>query len=155
MEETREKIELFRNYYFVCFRGFDQDPQSPTHLEPLNMYVVVFREGTLSVSDYLVSRHLALTHIQFHFRPTPHPQNVRRRIKQLKDYINVTSDWISYALIDDITDAFGPLIQGIEYEVDSIDELVLILKDAEQSDMLRRQVFHCCREFPTSYPLPS
>jgi magnesium transporter len=63
---------------------------------------------------------------------------VRRRITQLKDYISVTSDWISYALIDDITDAFGPLIQSIEYEVDSIDELVLILKDTEQSDMLRR-----------------
>jgi len=122
MEETREKIELFRNYYLVCFRSFDQDPYSPTHLEPLNMYIIVFREGILS----------------FHFRPTPHPQNVRRRIKQLKDYISVTSDWISYALIDDITDAFGPLIQSIEYEVDSIDELVLILKDTEQSDMLRR-----------------
>ncbi|TRM67897.1 hypothetical protein BD626DRAFT_394767 [Schizophyllum amplum] len=122
MEEAREKIELFRNYYLVCFRSFDQDPYSPTHLEPLNMYIIVFREGTLS----------------FHFRPTPHPQNVRRRIKQLKDYISVTSDWISYALIDDITDAFGPLIQNIEYEVDSIDELVLILKEAEQSDMLRR-----------------
>ena len=122
MEETREKIELFRNYYLVCFRSFDQDPYSPTHLEPLNMYIIVFREGILS----------------FHFRPTPHSQNVRRRIKQLRDYISVTSDWISYALIDDITDAFGPLIQGIEYEVDSIDELVLILKDAEQSDMLRR-----------------
>jgi magnesium transporter len=59
----------------------------------------------------------------------------------LKDYISVTSDWISYALIDDITDAFGPLIQSIEYEVDSIDELVLIIKDAEQSDMLRRYVY--------------
>ncbi|KAL0580507.1 CorA metal ion transporter [Marasmius crinis-equi] len=127
MEETREKIELFRNYYLVCFRSFDQDPYSPTYLEPLNMYIIVFREGTLS----------------FHFRPTPHPSNVRRRIKQLKDYISVTSDWISYALIDDITDAFGPLIQSIEYEVDSIDELVLILKDnlketREQTDMLRR-----------------
>ena len=65
---------------------------------------------------------------------------MRRRIAQLKDYISVTSDWISYALIDDITDTFGPLIQSIEYEVDSIDELVLILKEAEQSDMLRRQV---------------
>ncbi|KAG6866110.1 hypothetical protein C0991_008418 [Blastosporella zonata] len=112
MEETREKIELFRNYYLVCFRSFDQDQYSPTYLEPLNMYIIVFREGIIS--------------------------NVRRRIKQLKDYIAVTSDWISYALIDDITDAFGPLIQGIEYEVDSIDELVLILKEAEQSDMLRR-----------------
>ncbi|OCF57629.1 magnesium transporter [Kwoniella mangroviensis CBS 10435] len=122
LEETREKIELFRNYYLVCFRSFDQDPYSQTYLEPLNMYIIVFREGTLS----------------FHFRGTPHPQNVRRRIKHLKDYISVTSDWISYALIDDITDAFGPLIQSIEYEVDSIDELVLILKEAEQSDMLRR-----------------
>ncbi|PVF95516.1 cora-domain-containing protein [Serendipita vermifera] len=122
MEETREKIELFRNYYLVCFRSFDQDPYSPTYLEPINYYIVVFREGILS----------------FHFRVSPHPQNVRRRIKQLKDYISVTSDWISYALIDDITDAFGPLIQSIEYEVDSIDELVLILKETEQSDMLRR-----------------
>jgi Mg2+ and Co2+ transporter CorA len=49
MEESREKIELFRHYYFVCFRSFDQDPYSPTHLEPLNMYIIVFREGTLSV----------------------------------------------------------------------------------------------------------
>ncbi|TFK66567.1 cora-domain-containing protein [Pluteus cervinus] len=122
MEEAREKIELFHNYYLVCFRSFDQDQYSPTYLEPLNMYIIVFREGILS----------------FHFRPTPHPANVRRRIKQLKDYINVTSDWISYALIDDITDAFGPLIQSIEYEVDSIDELVLILKEAERSDMLLR-----------------
>jgi magnesium transporter len=143
MEETREKIELFRNYYLVCFRSFDQDPYSPTHLEPLNMYIIVFREGTLSVSIMSISLVQVLMvlpslTVQFHFRPTPHPQNVRRRIKQLKDYISVTSDWISYALIDDITDAFGPLIQSIEYEVDSIDELVLILKETEQSDMLRR-----------------
>jgi len=144
MEETREKIELFRNYYFVCFRSFEQDPYSPTYLEPLNMYIIVFREGTLSVCCKPLSVSLIETStngellVQFHFRGTPHPQNVRRRIKQLKDYINVTSDWISYALIDDITDAFGPLIQNIEYEVDSIDELVLILKEAEQSDMLRR-----------------
>ena len=47
-------------------------------------------------------------------------------------------------MIDDITDAFGPLIQSIEYEVDSIDELVLILKDAEQSDMLRRYLYPSC-----------
>jgi len=53
MEETREKIELFRNYYFVCFRSFEQDPYSPTYLEPLNMYIIVFREGTLSVRSFL------------------------------------------------------------------------------------------------------
>lgn len=60
MEESREKIELFRNYYLVCFRSFDQDPYSPTYLEPLNMYVVVFREGTLSVSG--LSIEITATH---------------------------------------------------------------------------------------------
>jgi len=105
------------------------------------MYIIVFREGTLSVRSTPHSFSKSVADNQFHFRGTPHPQNVRRRIKQLKDYISVTSDWISYALIDDITDAFGPLIQSIEYEVDSIDELVLIIKDAEQSDMLRRYVY--------------
>lgn len=40
--------------------------------------------------------------------------------------------------MDDITDSFAPLIRSIEFEVDSIDELVLILRESEQSDMLRR-----------------
>lgn len=55
MEETREKIELFRNYYLVCFRSFEQDNMSPTYLEPLNMYIIVFREGIVSVRDAFVA----------------------------------------------------------------------------------------------------
>ena len=57
MEETREKIELFRNYYFISFRSFEQDNLSPTYLEPLNMYTIVFREGILSVSPFTNLRH--------------------------------------------------------------------------------------------------
>lgn len=56
---------------------------------------------------------------------TPHPANVRRRIRQLKDYLILSSDWISYAIIDDITDAFAPLIQSCEEEVDYIDDMIL------------------------------
>jgi magnesium transporter len=59
-------------------------------------------------------------------------------MNQLKDFIVVTPEWVNYALIDDITDAFAPLIQQIEMEVDSIDDLVLLLRQSEQSDMLRR-----------------
>lgn len=109
MQEAREKVELFRHYYFINYRTFEQDPNSENYLEPVNMYVVVFREGVLS----------------FHFSQTPHPANVRRRIRQLMDYLLLSSDWISYALIDDITDVFGPLIQAIEDEVDEIDEAIL------------------------------
>ncbi len=115
MQEQREKVELFRNYYFVNYRTFDQDPGSQDFLEPVNMYVVVFREGVLS----------------FHFSVTPHPANVRRRIRQLRDYLILSSDWISYAIIDDITDVFGPLIQNIEDEVDDIDFAILQMHSNE------------------------
>ena len=111
VQEQREKVELFRNYYFVNYRSFDQDQDSENFLEPVNMYVVVFRECVLS----------------FHFSVTPHSANVRRRIRQLSDYLILSSDWISYAIIDDITDVFVPLIQNIEDEVDDIDDSILQL----------------------------
>ena len=111
MQETREKVELFRNYYFINYRTFEQDKEDAHYLEPVNIYIVVFRDGILS----------------FHFSQTPHPANVRRRIRQLKDYLLLSSDWISYAIIDDITDVFQPLIQTIEDEVDYIDEKILQL----------------------------
>ena len=118
VQEAREKVELFRNYYFVNYRTFEQDLNSEDYLEPVNMYVVVFREGVIS----------------FHFSMTPHPANVRRRIRQLKDYLILSSDWISYAIIDDITDVFAPLIQSIEDEVDDIDAAILQLHDADKDN---------------------
>ena len=111
VQEAREKVELFPKYYFTNYRTFEQDMNSEDYLEPVNMYVVVFPEGVIS----------------FHFSMTPHPANVRRRIRQLKEYLQPTSDWISYALIDDITDVFAPLIQSIEEEVDDIDDTILKL----------------------------
>ena len=39
----------------------------------------------------------------------------------------MSSDWISYAIIDDITDAYVPLIRKVEDEVDDIDDDILKL----------------------------
>ncbi|KAI9658586.1 MAG: CorA metal ion transporter [Bathelium mastoideum] len=118
MQEPREKVELFKNYYFVNYRTFEQDENSEDFMEALNMYAVVFREGVIS----------------FHFSMTPHPANVRRRIRQLSDYLILSSDWISYAIIDDITDAYAPLIQRIEEEVDQIDDDILQLHSNAQDE---------------------
>lgn len=115
MQEAREKVELFQHYYFVHYRTFNQDPRSEDYLEPINMYIIVFREGILS----------------FHFSPTPHPANVRRRIRMLRDYMFLTSDWIAYAIIDDITDVYLPLIQSVEDEVDEIDADIVRLHAEE------------------------
>ncbi|KAI9886223.1 MAG: DNA-directed DNA polymerase [Watsoniomyces obsoletus] len=111
MQEAREKVELFRHYYFVNYRTFEQDVASENYLDPVNMSVVVFREGVIS----------------FHFSMMPHPANVRRRIRQLKDYLIPSSDWISYAIIDDITDVFAPLSQSLGEEVDDIEDTILRL----------------------------
>lgn len=65
---------------------------------------------------------------------TPHPANVRRRIRQLNDYMSPTSDWISYAIIDDITDVYAPLVSQIEDEVDEIDEVILDMHSYDENE---------------------
>lgn len=83
-QETREKVELFKSYYFVCFRSFYQeDNKSDDFMEPINIYAVVFREGLLT----------------FSFCVNPHAANVRKRIGRLRDYVNLSADWICYALM--------------------------------------------------------
>ena len=83
-QEAREKIELFPSYYFACFRSFQvQEVDDGQQYEPFNIYVVVFRQGTLS----------------FSFSPNSHAAHVRKRITMLKDYVALSSDWICYALM--------------------------------------------------------
>lgn len=122
MQETREKVELFKSYYFVCFHTFEPDKESEDYLEPINVYVVVFREGILT----------------FHFLPLAHPANVRRRVRQLRDYVDVSADWLCYAIIDDITDGFAPVITAIEYEADAIEDSVFVARELDFSNMLQR-----------------
>jgi len=84
-QEAREKIEIFKSYYFACFRSFkivEEADGSPDY-EPFNIYVLVFREGTLS----------------FSFESNEHASQVRKRIANLKEYVSLSSDWICYALM--------------------------------------------------------
>ncbi len=127
IQEPREKVELFHQYYFVCFRSFFQaDNKSEDYLEPVNFYAVVFREGLLT----------------FTFTDSPHTFNVRKRIGRLRDYINLNSDWICYALIDDIVDSFAPVLQAIGDEVDAIEDQVFIAR-IEDSRAILRAVGDC------------
>ncbi|CAO3623550.1 unnamed protein product [Mucor fragilis] len=120
-QEPREKVELFPNYTFVCFRAFDVDPVSDL-IKPFNYYTLIFKEGFLT----------------FHFKRSDHCDTVRERCDQLKTYMLITPDWMNYALIDSITDSFAPIILQVEMEAVSIDELSLVLKKSEQADMLKR-----------------
>lgn len=122
-QEAREKVELFKQYYFVCFRSFSQmDKTNEDYLEPLHVYMVVFREGIVT----------------FTFSPSPHAANVRKRIGRLRDYMSLTADWICYAMIDNIVDTFGPVITSIELETDQIEDQVFVARADDFSSLLRQ-----------------
>ncbi|KAK8035666.1 metal ion transporter [Apiospora rasikravindrae] len=122
-QEAREKIELFPSYYFACFRSFSvtQEEDGPDY-EPFNLYVIVFREGTLS----------------FSFEPNSHASLVRKRITMLKEYVSLSSDWICYALIDNIVDSFAPAIHRIELITEGIEDSVFVARADDMHSFLRR-----------------
>ncbi|KAK4198177.1 hypothetical protein QBC40DRAFT_179337 [Triangularia verruculosa] len=124
-QESREKIELFPSYYFACFRSFyiEDDPETgEKEFMPFNIYAVVFREGTLS----------------FSYAKNSHASHVRKRIAMLKDYVSLSSDWICYALIDDIVDSFAPDIRTLENETDQIEDEVFIARTDDMAQFLRK-----------------
>ncbi|KAL2134224.1 hypothetical protein VTI74DRAFT_729 [Chaetomium olivicolor] len=124
-QESREKIELFPSYYFACFRSFTIEIDEETNereFVPFNIYVVVFREGTLS----------------FSYANNSHASHVRRRIAMLKDYVSLSSDWICYALIDDIVDSFAPVISKLEADTDQIEDEVFIARTDDMAQFLRK-----------------
>lgn len=126
-QEAREKVELFNQYYFVCFRSFFQmDTESEDYMKPVNVYMVVFREGIITIT---------YTH-------SPHAANVRKRIGKLRDYMALTADWICYAMIDNIVDTFGPPIHAIESEADTIEDQVFVARTEDLTPLLR-QIGQC------------
>ncbi|KAI9475481.1 MAG: hypothetical protein EXX96DRAFT_573509 [Benjaminiella poitrasii] len=118
--EIREKCDVFRHYLFVCYRAFLYDHHQV--LKPVTFYNIVTKKHILT----------------FHFDQVPHVHHVEERVRQLQDYIEIVPDWINYAIIDEITDSFAPLIHQIESDVDAIDNFVLLYYKADQSDMILR-----------------
>ena len=110
-------------------------PPSNSQQEAINLYLLIF-------GNYIIS---------IHSEPISHVRHVIRRMYPLRNLFHVTSDWIMYALLDDVVDEFIPNMKTMELEVDSIDDLVLVLRQTDQADMLRRigrarnQVTHMLR----------
>ncbi|RAL00822.1 magnesium transporter CorA family protein [Aspergillus ibericus CBS 121593] len=123
VRETREKIELFGQYYFLSLRPprrleTDEGVRIVSH----NLYAVVFQGGVIS----------------FSFDPTLHADHVRQRIREHSSHLSLTSDWICYALIDDIVDGFAPFIDRVETGVEMVEDSVSITRPDEMGLALQR-----------------
>ncbi|CAO3643405.1 unnamed protein product [Cunninghamella blakesleeana] len=120
-QEIREKCDSFKNYLFICYRAFVYEENT---LKPITFYNIVFKDHLLTI----------------HFDQVSHVNYVQQRIEQLQEYILIGPDWINYALIDEITDTFAPIIQQIEQEVEMIDDFILLQTSTSinQLDMVTR-----------------
>ncbi|KAL3481354.1 hypothetical protein BJX99DRAFT_218881 [Aspergillus californicus] len=133
VRETREKIETFGPYYFLSLRPPRlAETHEGARTASMNIYAVVFRNGVLSFSP---GSHL-------------HAAHVRSRIKEHQSHLYVTSDWICYALIDDIVDGFAPFITQVESGVEVMEDSVSITRPddiglaLQQIYKFRKEVLH-------------
>ncbi|OMJ17294.1 Magnesium transporter ALR1 [Smittium culicis] len=132
-DSIRSKVDVYSNYYFLVldllnYQQYSSNTssfgsnQSDDFETPHVTYIIVTKLGVLS----------------FHTMPTCRRSIILRWLSQLQSQTIITPDWINYAIMDDLTDQVLPLVHSIELEVETIDELVLILSSSEQSDMLLR-----------------
>ena len=124
MHGTREKCEQYEGYLFLCFRSLSRSRDSETFFDGVNVYIILAREFVIVA----------------HEKPVFDLQTVSKRLDKLQRTtgISLTAGWILYAIIDNMIQSFIPYVQAIEMEVDSVDELVLVLSESERADMVRR-----------------
>ena len=128
-EDPREKCETYARYVFTCARTATSRYYHKSFSSEIGdedsscLYMVLFNEKQL---------------LTIHAQPMPHIRDALKRIDALRTASELTADWILYALLDTVVDEFVPGIKLLEQEVDSIDDLVLVLRSTDQADMLRR-----------------
>ncbi|PYH44573.1 magnesium transporter CorA family protein [Aspergillus saccharolyticus JOP 1030-1] len=123
--ETREKIETFRNYYLISFqtllsategdylgrsKSLTTDPR--TIPDSAGFYILVFKNAIVTFSP----------------RGCNHVSRVLDRIHRMQDPSIMSSEWICYALIDDIVDSFGPYMRAAERDCDAIEDQVFMAR---------------------------
>ncbi|CAG8003242.1 unnamed protein product [Penicillium olsonii] len=138
IREPREKVDVFKNYYLISFQTLvaskvkEDRPGIPVSAA---LYMLVFQYGVVTFSP----------------SGCAHVKRARDRVSKMHDPSILTSDWVCYAMIDDIIDSFEPFTREAEKESEAIEDQVFIARidDAQalipQVDVLRKKITHIIR----------
>ncbi|KAJ6153604.1 hypothetical protein N7470_006563 [Penicillium chermesinum] len=135
VQEPREKVEVFRNYYLISLQtllDFNAEAIVPSSAP---FFILVFQNSVVTFSA----------------SPCPHVDAVHRRIHKMHNPSILSSDWIGYALIDNIIDSFEPSSRAAEHESDAIEDQVFISRFDDlhallpRIEALRRKITHIAR----------
>lgn len=121
--EAREKCDVFEDYYYICLKAVDTEGSSGLGpLIPISMAILAFPGMVITT----------------HKEPLHFYRTVAKRIRLLTHRSRLAADWIIYSILEDVVDFFAMSGRDIENEVDSIDELVMVLTVNDQEDVLHR-----------------
>ncbi|OMJ20857.1 Magnesium transporter ALR2 [Smittium culicis] len=125
-ETAHDKVDVFGDYIFITYLAIENDKlEDNASIAQSSPFFILVKNSCI------LSFHTELN--------TSYPHGAIKRLHNLTASGNhhyLTTSYITYALIDLITDDIGPIARHIEIEVDSIDELVLLLSKREHNDML-------------------
>ncbi|ORX73296.1 hypothetical protein DL89DRAFT_220630 [Linderina pennispora] len=121
---VQDSFKSFKHYDIICYHtsiaAYNDEPWAQE--DPIPFYSIVLTRGIITL----------------HRRRLPHVRNTIARLLLDEDTVKLTPDYIAYLLLDDITDTLVPTTRMLELEVDAVDELVLILAEADHDDILKR-----------------
>ncbi|KAF4761589.1 hypothetical protein N7455_001949 [Penicillium solitum] len=138
IREPREKVDVYKNYYLISFQTLVANKvktERPGIPISAALYILVFQYGVVTFSP----------------SGCGHVARARERIRKMHDPTILTSDWVCYAMIDDIIDSFEPFVRDAERESEAIEDQVFIsrIDDAQalipQVDVLRKKITHIIR----------
>mgnify|MGYP002789002100 CR=1 FL=1 len=109
LDDVREKCDVFEDYFIVCLKAYEAHAASvrPDYNSPVNLYV-------LSAGKACV--------VSIHHQPLHFSQTIAKRIRLLSARTGLSTDWITYGIMDDVIDSFSPAIYDLESEIELIDD---------------------------------
>ncbi|PIA16067.1 hypothetical protein COEREDRAFT_43558 [Coemansia reversa NRRL 1564] len=130
---AQDSFKTFRHYDIICYRTSSAATTSTAASlpgygragsteSPVAFYAIVLDEGVITLHNGNVA----------------HVRNTIGRLRMDEEVVRLTPFYIAYLLLEDITDTLVPTTRLLEMEVDTIDEIVLILTRAEHDDVLKR-----------------
>jgi len=119
--DTREKLEIFDDYFFVVANEVHYMEYSNV-LNNINVCIVIYADTILT----------------FHASPLQCFDEVVRKMEFQVGRDIASTDWLMYSLLDGIIDLYMMLVDQLVKEAEVLDSLVLVLSGVDQTELLER-----------------
>lgn len=107
LDDVREKCDVFQDYFIVCLKAYEHTPGSRDFSTPVNLYVLCAGRACV---------------VSIHHQPLNFSQTIAKRIRLLSARTGLSTDWITYGIMDDVIDSFSPAIYECECDTEAIDD---------------------------------